>query len=153
MAFPKTLWSFLTFLGILGAGVAACPGENVKVTVVVILASEEGDHIDKRLKNIAGEIQKQNPKLKSFHLKSMTCKDLTPKEKNTFDLVDDKTAQVVVLHGADDKNRVSLEVTAPNQGKITYQTVCGKFLPIVTPYQTQKKERLMLAISVEPCNE
>lgn len=124
---------------------------KVKVTVVVILATEEGDFVDKHLKAIAEEIQRQNPKLKSFRLKSMTNKSLAPDEKATFQLVDDRSAIVVVKHGADPSNRVSLAVTAPNQGEIEYRTACGKFLPIVTRYHTKSRERLILAIRVAPC--
>jgi hypothetical protein len=29
--------------------------------------------------------------------------------------------------------------------------VCGKYLPIVTPYKRKKSETLILAIRVEPC--
>ena len=68
-------------------------------------------------------------------------------------VVDEVTAQVIVKHGADKNNKVSLSVTAPEQGEIVYRTVCGKYLPIVTRYQTQADERLMLAIEVKPCKE
>lgn len=125
--------------------------EKVKVTVVVILAAEEGDFVDKRLKAIAEEVQKLNPQLKSFHLKSMTDKSLTPEEKASFPLVEDRSAALIVKHGADSENRVGVAITAPNQGEIEYRTVCGKFLPIVTRYQTKGKERLILAIRVQPC--
>ena len=90
--------------------------KKVKVTVVVILASEEGDKIDARLKDIAAEIQKENPKLKSFTLKRMDAKSLAANEKSSFDLVDSKTAHVIVKHGADKENKVSLTVTPPNRG-------------------------------------
>ncbi len=136
----------------LTAQVAACPNEKVKVTLVVILASEEGDFVDKRLKAIAKEIQEKNPNFKSFKLETMTIKSLSPDEKAMFALVDEKSAQIVVKHGADKNNRVSLAVTAPDQGEIVYRTVCGKFLPIVTRYKTKAKERLILAIQVQPCN-
>ncbi|MFO0965662.1 MAG: hypothetical protein U0793_08775 [Gemmataceae bacterium] len=124
---------------------------NVKITVVVILATENDGPIDKRLKHIAAEIQKLNPSLKSFELKNMTDKSVPPNEKVTFNLVDMKKALVVVKHGADDGNKVGLAVTAPDQGEIVYSTVCGKFLPIVTRYETKKGERLILAIRVQPC--
>lgn len=124
---------------------------RVKVTMVVILATEEGNFVDKRLKPIAEEVRKLNPQLKSFHLKSMTNKSLAPEEKASFPLVDDRSAVVVVKHGADADNRVGLAVTAPNQGEIEYRTSCGKFLPIVTRYHTKSRERLILAIRVQPC--
>jgi hypothetical protein len=149
------LFSCGLFLFLLaGSSQAWCPGAKakVKVTLVVILASEEGREIDPQLKAIAEEVRKQNPLLKSFRLKSMACQSLEPDVKNSFPLVDDKSAVVVVKHGADDANKVSLAITAPEQGQIVYRTVCGKFLPIVTRYETQSKERLILAVRVQPCN-
>jgi hypothetical protein len=131
----------------------ACPPEKVKVTVVVILASEEGKTIDKQLKLIAQEVQEKNPSLKSFKLERMTDKSLKPDEKAAFTLVDGKSAQILVKHGADANNKVSLAITVPDQGEIVYKTVCGKFLPIVTRYQTKSKERLIVAIRVQPCND
>jgi len=136
-----------------GLAALACPEEKVKVTVVVILASEEAGKIDPRLKHIAAEIQKENPNFKSFELKNMESRSLSPKEKATFALVDKKTAQVMVKHGADKNNKVGLSVWPPDQGEIAYATVCGKFLPIVTRAQTQAKQRIILAIRVQPCNE
>jgi hypothetical protein len=146
------------FLGLLPLAVcllpahACCPKPaNVKITVVVILATESGDTVDKRLMHIASEIQKLNPGLKSFELKSMTDRSVPPGEKVTFPLVDAQKALIVVKHAADDGNKVGLAVTAPDQGEIVYSTVCGKFLPIVTRYETKKGERLILAIRVQPC--
>ena len=130
----------------------ACdPDGKIKVTLVVILASETPGPIDPRLKAIAEEVQKLNPNLKSFQLKTMTCKSLQPDEKVAFPLIDEKTAQVVVKHGADKDNKVALSITPPDQGEITYSTVCGKFLPIVTRCQTKCKERLIIAVRVQPC--
>lgn len=143
----------LFVLTALAAQLGACPNEKVKVTLVVILATEDGNFVDKRLKDFAKEVQEKYPTYKSFTIKTMTNKSLAPAEKAVFKLVDDKTAQIVVKHGADKHNRVSLAVTAPDQGEIDYRTVCGKYLPIVTRYQTKTKERLMLAIQVQPCND
>lgn len=148
---PRLLCA-VALVGLIPAGQACGPKlPNVKVTVVVILATEEGAKVDKRLKHIAEEIQKLNPSLKSFELKSMTDKSVKPNEKVNFNLVDAKTALVVVKHAADDANKVGLAVTAPGQGEIVYSTICGKFLPIVTRYETKKGERLILAIRVQPC--
>ena len=55
------------------------------------------------------------------------------------------------LAATTDRHRVSLSILAPSMGEIEYQTVCGKFLPIVTRYQTKSKERLILAVRVQPC--
>ncbi len=54
-----------------------------------------------------------------------------------------------IKHGADKDNRVSLSIFVPSLGgEIEYQTVCGKFLPIVTRCKTKEGERLILAIRV-----
>ncbi len=85
-------------------------------------------------------------------MKCWEVRSLAPNEKSSFKVVDKETAVVVVKHGADEQNRVCLAVTAPGQDEIIYRCSCGKFLPIVTRYQTKANERLILAIRVEPCN-
>ena len=105
----------------------------------------------RQLKQIADEIQKRDPQLKNFKLQSMTNRKLAENEKSIFKLVDQKTVDVVVKHGADETNKVGVAVTAPDQGEIEYRAVCGKFLPIVTRYQTKGRERLIVAVRVEPC--
>ena len=148
----------LPLIGVCAALVSmayACPGHDeknpVKVTLVVILASEEGSTIDPQLKAIAAEVQKMNPSLKSFTLKSMQSKSLKAGDKVSLPLVEGKKLDMLVKHGADKDNRVSLSLFPPNMGEIEYQTVCGKFLPIVTRCKTKEGERLILAIRVQPC--
>jgi len=128
--------------------------KRVKVTVVVILARDSGNEVDKQLKNIAEEVRKLHPdlNLRSFKIKHWEVKSLAPDEKAVFKLVDNKTATIVVKHGADEQNRVGLAVAAPGQEEIVYRSACGKFLPIITRCQTKANERLILAICVKPCN-
>jgi hypothetical protein len=131
----------------------AAPATKIRVTLVVILAGEEGTEVDPKLTQIVDEVRKRNPQLKSFRIKSMMSRQLAENEKSEFGLVEDKKAEVVVKHGADADNQVEVAITPPEQGEILYRTVCGKFLPIVTRYQTKARERLILAIRVEPCAE
>jgi hypothetical protein len=126
--------------------------KNVKFTLVVILASEEGDKIDPRLKAIAEEIRKLHPELKSFTLQTMITKSVPPNVPSTYDTVAKKSVTITVKHGANRDNKVSLSVNAPTLGQIDYETVCGKYLPIVTRCETNAKQRLILAIRVQPCN-
>ncbi len=137
----------------IGAAGPVCHDEKdpVKVTVVVILASEKGDTIDKRLTAIAAEVRKLNPTFKSFTLKHMESKSLKAGSKVSWACVEKEVVNMVIKHGADKDNRVGLAVVAPSMKEIEYQTVCGKFLPIVTPYKTKSGERLILAIRVQPC--
>ena len=127
--------------------------DKVKVTLVVILAGEEGKEVDPALQQIADEVRKLNPTLQRFRLKSMTNRDLAENEKAIFPLVEGKKVEVVVKHGADRESRVGLAVTPPEQGEIVYRSACGKFFPIVTRYQTKSRERLILALRVQPCPE
>jgi hypothetical protein len=149
---------FLALIAVAGTiasalGQTPCSGQKVAVTLVVILAKEEGGRVDPKLKAIAAEVQIKNPSLTSFRIKSMTTRSLAPDDKTLFALVDNKNVAITIKHGADQEKRVSLAVVAPDQGEFVYRCVCGKFLPIVTRYQTKGKERLILAIRVQPCKE
>jgi hypothetical protein len=125
--------------------------KNVKVTLVVILASENPVHVDPILVNIAKEVQKKKPELKCFKWKCQTCKSLEVDKKETFKLVDKQEAEITIKQPADKNKKVVLIVKPPLGGEIEYESVCEKFLPIVTRYETKKGERLILAIQVEPC--
>jgi hypothetical protein len=128
----------LAALAVLAGPAAAQPGKKIKVTVVVILASERSDFVDPRLKCIGDEVRKQNPSLRGFTLYSMACRSVAADEKVALPLVEGVTADVVVHCCADQNKRVTLAVTPPLQGEILYRTVCGKFLPIITRFQTQE---------------
>jgi hypothetical protein len=147
----------LCVLGTVAGFFSATPqgsAEEVKVTVVVILATDRDTQVACELQSIAQEVQKKFPNLTGFRLEEITRKSLTVGKKEKFELVDDEVATVLVRHAADSKNRVGLTVKAPLQGEIQYTTCCGKFLPIVTRYQTKyDKERLIIAIRVQPCKK
>ncbi|MCI0641881.1 MAG: hypothetical protein L0Y72_11195 [Gemmataceae bacterium] len=145
--------SMLSACAFFVCGQPPCSGQKVKVTVVCILAKEEPGHIDKKLVDIAKEVQLKNPSLKSFYLKNMEMRSLAPDEKGFFPLVNKKSALVIVKHGADKYNKVGLVIHPPDQGEILCASACGKFLPIVTRYETKDKQRLILAIRVQPCKE
>ena len=131
----------------------ADPGKgNVKVSVIVVVASESDTKIDPKLKCIADEVKAVDPKLTGFRLVKMICDSLPPKTRGTFDLIDQQKAIIQIEHPADNDNRVTLKLTPPLMGEITYTTCCGKFLPIVTRYRTATGELLILAVRVQPCN-
>lgn len=124
---------------------------KVKVTLVVILASEKGNVIDKALTAIAEEVQAISPNLKSFKIKTMECKSMAKDEKAELTTVEGQKVQFVLRQCANKNSKVCLAVTAPDQGEIVYESACGKFLPIITRYETKNRERLILAIRVMPC--
>jgi hypothetical protein len=126
--------------------------EGVKLSVVAILASEDSTKVDPRLKCIARELQKMNPKLTGFRIATMTYKTVKVGADAPFDLVDDQSVSVTVERGTDKDHRVQLKVGPPLlTGEVTYDTVCGKYLPIITRYRTKNNEQLILAIRVQPC--
>ncbi len=128
------------------------PERKVRVSVVVILASETDATIDKKLECIAREVTKMHPKLKGFRLGPMGCKSLKIGEANVFDLAEGKTTTITIQQAADTMDLIRLKVGPPKMGEITYSTPCGKFLPILTPYRTKANETLIIAIRVQPCN-
>ena len=131
---------------------AACQTEEVvKVTVVVVLATDQCNKIDPLLKCLAEEVRKKRPNLTGFQQGPQICKSLTVGKEDTFELLEDQSALVTVKHGANAKNWVCLKVKTPGVGDITYASLCGKFFPVVTEYKTKKQETLILAIRVEPC--
>jgi hypothetical protein len=156
--FVRTWTQLVLGLLVLLAGLACAPqppqkqSKNVKVTVVAILASTKSMHIDPCLKCIAEEVQKKHPRFTGFRVEVTTRRSLPVGKKSAFELVDKEVAEVVIVHGANAKNWVDLKVTPPRQGEIEYGTVCGKFLPIFTSYDTKDQERLIIAIRVEPCH-
>lgn len=132
------------------ATLAACPGQDklpaqppaknkVAVTVVVILASEQCVHVDPRLKEIAAEVRKLDPNLVGFTLVNMSQQSVAAEEKAIFACVEDRNVEIVIRHCVDKNNKVCVAVTAPTQNEIVYRIVCGKFLPIVTRYQTRER--------------
>jgi hypothetical protein len=134
------------------------PSSEVKVTVVAILASEDGQ-VDPRLKDIAreirksDEIKKRQPQLTGFRLAKMTCKPVAIRGSESFELVADQQASITVMKPTDKENRVQLKISPPTVGDITYTTVCNKFVPFITSYQTSNRELLIIAVRVQPCKK
>jgi hypothetical protein len=142
-------------LALLAVAAPARAEEKVRVSVVVILASEGDKTVDRRLECIAKEVQKMHPKLTGFRMVSISSRSLPVGVEDKFDLVDDQAVSVTVQKAADKNKCIQLKVGPPGLGKITYKTACGKFLPIVTPYRTKAKgggDLLILAIRVQPCH-
>lgn len=137
--------------GWLGGPAALRAEEKVRVTVVAILATDQNTKVDRRLKCIADEVRKVEPKLTGFQIGQITCTPVAVGNSYKVPLVEKAVAEVVIQQGADKDKRVKLKVKAPKMGDLVYTSICGKFFPIVTRYQTKDKERLIIAIMVRPC--
>jgi hypothetical protein len=151
---PK-FWKLVALLAAAWPQVAGEQGppadKKIKVTVVVVLASERGNDVDKNLKCLADAVRVNYPELKSFRIESMSCKDVAENERVTFELPEKKKTEVVVRCASDHKKKVCLAVAVPTLREFEYATVCEKFLPIVTRYYTAKNDRIVLAVCVQPC--
>jgi hypothetical protein len=145
--------SFLGLLALLGAAHVNAPPEEVQVTVVAILASDQHKVVDKKVEDIAKAVGKQYPDLTGFKLGVMTCKPVKVNTKDKFPLTENESATIVVIHAANKDNKVRLTIKAPEVGEVTYTSCCGKFFPLMTGYKTKKGERLLVAVMVEPCKE
>jgi hypothetical protein len=127
--------------------------KSVDVAVIAILATDRNDKIDPKLACIAREVRKSHKDLTGFQLSRMTRRSLTIGVKSDFEVVGGQKVGVTVVQGADEKNRVQVKLAPPGVGEITYDTCCGKFLPIVTEYRTKDKELLIIAVCIKPCHE
>jgi hypothetical protein len=125
--------------------------KKVRVSVVVILASEKDTKVEKKLTAIAKEVGKTHPKLKGFKSENVTDKSLAVGVVEKFDLINDEKAAITIVHGADKDDRICLKIGPPLMGEITYSTPCGKFLPILTPLRTKNNEHVLIAVRVQPC--
>jgi hypothetical protein len=129
------------------------PVKEVRVSVVIILASETDTRVDKKLKCIACEVSKMHPELKGFRLSRLSCKTLPVGKAEKFALIDGQSASIMVEKAPGKMDRVQLTVAPPLMGEITYSTPCGKFLPIDTPVRTKKGEKVIIAVRVQPCKK
>jgi hypothetical protein len=126
---------------------------TVEVAVIAILATDRNDKINPKLDCIARQVRKTRKELTGFQLATMASKSLTVGVKHVFEVVGGQKVGVTVVHGADKKDRVQVKVAPPGMGEITYDTCCGKFLPIVTEFRTKDKDLLIIAVCIRPCNE
>jgi hypothetical protein len=143
-------WGFV-LLALLAGPAETRAGEHARVSVVVILASESRTKVDSKLESVAREVRKLYPRLTGFRLEKISSKSLTAGKPERFDLVAGQTATVTLEHTADAAGRIQLRVRPPLLGEITYNTACGKFLPIVTPFRTKDREVLILAVCAQTC--
>ena len=151
---PRLLGLCLAPAVLLLPAAPAPAADDIRVAVVAILANGDGGKVDAEVEPVAREVRKKYPALTGFHMARMTCQPVPAGKEESFKLVDDEVATVAVEHAADKEDRVRVRVKPPQLKEITYTTCCGKFFPIVTPYQTRaKQEQLIIAIMVCPCKD
>lgn len=127
--------------------------KQIKVKVVVIIATKKNKKIDPLLKWIAHVVQKRHPELTGFRVARRISKSLPLAGSETFEVAINQKATITVLKEVGKENRIQLKVDPPTLGPITYTTCCGKFFPIITRHEPKPKELLILAICVDPCKK
>lgn len=130
---------------------AACPMEEIRVTVLVVVATDKDKIIDPALKCLADEVRKKKPHLTGFQQDHQIGKSVAVGKEEVFELIEKQSAVITVKHGPNFKNWVCLKVKSPGVGEITYTAICGKYFPLVTEYKTKDQKTLILAICIEPC--
>src|SRR5690348_652159 len=120
--------------------------EPVRVTVVVVLATTQDIGVDKRLVDLAKEVQKRDSTLICFKVVATEAKSIPVGDGHCFELLEKQVVKVRVERPKDENGRVSLAIRPPGLEKITYGCACGKFFPIVTPYTTKNGEVLIVAV-------
>jgi hypothetical protein len=152
-AVPK--WQGLGLLAV----VAVCSfpavvrADDVQVTLLVILASEQDSKIDPRLQCVAQQVRKTYPELKGFRVEEILHESIPVGKKKDFELIGDQKATVRVVHGCDEEDRMLLKLKVEGFGEVDYKTCCGKFFPVMTRYRTKDNERLLVAVGVKPCKK
>ena len=131
----------------------SCPADDkpVSVTVVIVLATDQNATIDPKLKELAKEVQKRDPKLTGFKLVATECKSVPAGESATINLTDKQVLKLTVDRSKDKDGRISLTLEPPGMDAVTYACACDKFFPVVTPHRTKSGEQLIIAVMAKPC--
>src|SRR5262245_15307265 len=79
---------------------------KVRVSLVIILASESETKVDKKVKGIADEVRKIHPKLKGFKMKDLQCKSVPIGTANKFELIDGQSTTITIQKAADKMDRI-----------------------------------------------
>jgi len=130
----------------------ACPTDDpVRVTVVIVLASETDKKVDRALVNLAKAVQNRDPKLVGFRVHATAEKSIAVGASATIALVEKQELKVTVTRPKGEDGRIALTLSAPGVDFVTYGCACDKFFPIATDYRTKKGELVVVAIMAKPC--
>jgi hypothetical protein len=133
--------------------VAPCgdDAKPVSVTVVIVLATDRNCTVDPKLKDLAREVQKRDPKLTGFKLVATEWKSVPVGDCATISLTDKQVLKVKVNQARDENGRITLALDPPGMETVNYACACDKFFPVVTPHRTAAGEQLLLAVMAKPC--
>lgn len=127
--------------------------EPIQVIILVILATDQNDQVNERIKEIAVEVRKKDDKLTGFALHRTIRKSIKMGESANIELCKKNSMEVTINEKPDNEGRVTLSIKPPKLAEITYACTCGKFFPIITNCYTEDKQRLIIAIMARPCKK
>ena len=131
-----------------------CPTDDpVRVTVVVVLATDGHAKVDPKLADLAKQVRKRDETLTGFVLGPAEAKSIPVGGSHTFELVDGQELKVTVTRGKGADGKISLTIKPPGLENVTYGCACDKFFPVVTPHRTKKDEVLIIAVRAKPCTQ
>jgi len=145
----------LVLLAGLALPTPARAGDEVTISVIAILATDKDKVIEPKIECIAKEVKKleEAQSLTGFRIGREIRTAITVNCKEKIELVDGQVMHVLITRKPDKDNWVQLKITPPLAGPVTYECICGKFFPILTRYQTDSKQRLILAVRIQPCGK
>ena len=123
----------------------------VSVTVVIVLATDQNKTVHPKLKELAKEVQKHDPKLTGFKLVATERKSIPVGASTTINLTDKQVLKVKVNRSKDEEGRITLTLNPPGMDAVNYACACDKFFPIVTPHCTRSGQQLIIAVMAKPC--
>lgn len=133
----------------------SCHGDDkpVSVTVVIVLATDQNKTVDPKLKELAKEVQKRDPKLTGYKLVATECKSIPVGATTTINLTDKQVLKVTVNQSKDENGRITLTLNPPGMDAVNYACACDKFFPVVTPHRTKSGQQLIIAVMAKPCQK
>jgi hypothetical protein len=150
---PRLL-SAAALLAVLATASACGSTDEIEVTVLAILASDQHKEVNPKLAEFAKQVQKKDPKLTGFKLDRSNGRKLKLGATHTFPLSGNETVDVTVNAERNENGRITLTIKPPKLNQITYECACDKFFSIATEhYEGKGKDRaqLFIAIMAKPC--
>ena len=124
---------------------------SIRVVVVVILATKDNNVVDKKLADLAKEMEKRGSDFTGFKIHSVLTESIPVGKSNTFDLLEEQTLKVAIDKPKDADGRVGLTITPKDGSEVSYTCACDRFLPLLTGYKTKDGPSVIVAVSAKPC--
>lgn len=152
--FHRILFGAALLAALLTTAGTARAGDEIRVTVVVILGSTDPKaKTDPELEEVAKELKKKDKTLQALRVGTTTIKSVPVGGKEKFPLTEDEVVIVFVMRGLGEDERVQLKIKPPGIKEIHYSCCCGKYFPVMTNIYTKdkKRERVIVAVCADPC--